>query len=107
MPRYIDADKLIDTLQNLAYDDWNQGVTTSWATAYSECEELVDSVPTEDVEPVKRGRWIKLEDDYNDHLYECSYCHTWTSLPTEEVNYGSIRYCWSCGAKMDEVEDAE
>lgn len=52
-------------------------------------------------EPVRHGRWIKVEDDYNNCLYECSYCHTWTSLPTEEDSNGHIRYCWSCGAKMD------
>lgn len=61
---------------------------------------FIMNAPTVEAESVKRGRWIKLEDDYNNHLYECSYCHTWTSLPTEEVNDGNIRYCWSCGAKM-------
>lgn len=50
---------------------------------------------------VNRGKWIKVNDDYNNYLYECSCCHTWTSLPTEEVNDGNIRYCWSCGARMD------
>lgn len=68
-------------------------------------KEAIERVPTVDAEPVKRGRWIKVEDDYNNHLYECSYCHTWTSLPTEEVNDGNIRYCWSCGAKMYGVKN--
>ena len=62
--------------------------------------EMIEEAPAVDAEPVRHGRWIKVENDYNSHLYECSYCHTWTSLPTEEVNDGNIRYCWSCGAKM-------
>lgn len=61
-------------------------------------ENVIDNAPI--VKTTNHGKWIKVEDDYNNHLYECSYCHTWTSLPTEEVNDGNIRYCWSCGAKM-------
>jgi hypothetical protein len=44
--RLIDADKLNEQLQALAYDDWNQGVSTSWANAYSEAADIVDSAPT-------------------------------------------------------------
>ena len=92
MPRYIDADEL---LMCNSWDFYDENGNKNYACI------AVENAPTVDVEPVKRGRWIKLEDDYNNHLYECSYCHTWTSLPTEEVNDGNIRYCWSCGAKMD------
>lgn len=95
MPRLIDADKL-KTIKSIQSGDFNSIETI---------QKWIDDAPTVEAERVKRGRWIKLEDDYNNHLYECSYCHTWTSLPTEEVNVGNIRYCWSCGAKMDEVEE--
>lgn len=44
--RTIDADALRDKFQNLAYDDWNQGVSTSWANAYNECADIVDDMPT-------------------------------------------------------------
>lgn len=89
--RLIDADALLKNLSWLeAYD----------FIVFGSVKETIDEMPTVNAEPVKRGRWIKVEDDYNNHLYECSYCHTWTSLPTEEVNDGNIRYCWSCGAKM-------
>ena len=46
MIRLIDADALKDRLQNLAYDDWNQGVCTSWKDAYRECADMVDEQPT-------------------------------------------------------------
>lgn len=52
--RLIDADALRDRLQNLAYDDWNQGVTTSWADAYNECADMVDDMPS--VQP----DWVEM-----------------------------------------------
>lgn len=86
MPRLIDADKLPH------YD--------GTALSADAVARAVEDAPTINTESVRRGRWIKLEDDYNNCLYECSCCHTWTSLPTEEDNDPHIRYCWSCGAKM-------
>lgn len=87
--RLIDADKIEPT--EIYNGEWVR-------VAYIDD---IDELPTIDAEPVRHGRWIKVEDDYNNCLYECSYCHTWTSLPTEEDSDGHIRYCWSCGAKMD------
>ena len=49
MSRYIDADALTARLKILYEDDWNQNVCTSWANAYSYCEELVEEQPTADV----------------------------------------------------------
>lgn len=85
--RAIDGDALKDRLQSLAYDDWNQGVTTSWADAYHECVDIVDEQPTIEPEivrckdckhyqfadnrsfgmPVKRCEWTGFEDvdDYD------------------------------------------
>lgn len=88
MARLIDVDALLKKLneEKITFD--------------ADVNYFIMNAPTVDAASAKRGRWIKVEDDYNNHLYECSYCHTWTSLPTEEVNDGNIRYCWSCGAKM-------
>ena len=51
--RAIDADALRDRLQNLGYDDWNQGVTTTWAEAFNECADMVDEQPTIELEIVR------------------------------------------------------
>lgn len=48
--RLIDGDALKDRLQSLAYDDWNQGVSTSWSDAYRECADMVEDMPTIDPE---------------------------------------------------------
>lgn len=52
--RLIDADALRDRLQNLAYSDWNQGATTSWADAYNECADMVEDIPSTDAVEVVR-----------------------------------------------------
>lgn len=39
--------------QNLAYDDWNQGVTTSWADAYQECAEMIRELPSAEPEIIR------------------------------------------------------
>lgn len=81
--RLIDADALRDNLQALAYDDWNQGVTTSWADAYSEFADMVEEMPT--IER-KTGRWI----DMDDHVM-CSCCGA--------THYGADKnYCPNCGS---------
>ena len=100
MPKLIDAEKLAEYKASGISEltEWQQG----WNDAI---DTIMNETPTVDAESAKRGRWIKVEDDYNNHLYECSYCHTWTSLPTEEDKDPHIRYCWSCGAKMDEVKE--
>lgn len=57
-------------------------------------------VPTVDAEPIRHGRWVKPNPKgivtYDEHAYaECSVCHT-----AEYLGYG-MRYCPTCGAKMD------
>jgi hypothetical protein len=49
--RPIDGDALRDKLHNLGYDDWNQGVTTTWAEAFNECADMVDETPAIEPEP--------------------------------------------------------
>lgn len=100
--RLIDGDALEDRLQSLAYDDWNQGVTTSWADAYRECADMVYEQPTIEPEP-KKGRWIKL--DMHAHLadHKCTACGQECYVPTcmGEPIYD---FCPNCGADMREGE---
>lgn len=96
MSRLIDADALKDRLQSLAYDDWNQGVCTSWADAYRECADMVDEQPT--IEPErKKGKWKTALLDHEafgvrPKVLYCSECNQCIAYPT--------RYCPNCGADM-------
>jgi hypothetical protein len=60
--RPIDGDALRDKLQNLGYDDWNQGVTTTWAEAFYACADIVAEAPTIEPEP----HWIPCSHELPD-----------------------------------------
>ena len=95
--RAIDADALRDRLQNLGYDDWNQGATTTWAEAFNECADMVDEQPT--IEPQrKKGKWI-------DNHTTCSECG-WQMIDDviESPNIVGFNFCPNCGAEMTEGE---
>ena len=89
--RYINADALYEKFQSLSYDDWNQGVSTTWANAYSEAADMVDDMPTADVASVRHGEWV----DKNGGIATCSMCGTRWGV------WDVMNYCPNCGAKMD------
>lgn len=58
-------------------------------------------MPSEDVAPVKHGKWIEKDDGWGCTYYDCSACgESWVTIegtPSEN----NMRYCPKCGAKMD------
>ena len=66
----IDRQMAIDMFQNLAYDDWNQGVVTTWANAYSKAAEKIRDLPSAQ----KRGEWNFEESPDGYYHAECSEC---------------------------------
>lgn len=55
----INRQAAIDRFQALSHDDWNQGVSTSWANAYSECAEIIRDLPAA---PPKIREWIPCKE---------------------------------------------
>lgn len=57
-----------------------------------EMQMLLDRIPTVDAEPVRHGRWIRMDDTFT--KWQCSECGS---------KYHNIqwRFCPDCGAKMD------
>lgn len=56
----------------------------------------IDEMPSADVQPVKRGHWVRVIGDD----YECSECKA--ALWSREVYpVEKYKFCWSCGARMD------
>lgn len=97
--RMIDGDALKDRLQALSYDDWNQGVSTTWANAYAECADMVGDMPT--IEPErKKGKWIKhsIGHEHTPWGFDCSECGEWLVVGEEIVK--KYNYCPNCGADM-------
>lgn len=99
--RLIDGDALEERFQSLAYDDWNQGVTTSWADAYRECADMVYEQPAIESER-KTGTWYEHyshEGGERDGV-RCSECGTHYYFGGQLMNY-----CPNCGADMREGTD--
>lgn len=93
MSDLIDRQTVIDMLQSQAYDDWNQGASTTWANAFSECAEMIRNLPSAEPER-KRGKWL---DDYGNEKKDgygadCSVCGGYSEYLTD--------YCGDCGAYM-------
>ena len=105
----VDIDAITESHEKIGYD---KGLRDGYAQA------TVDAVPTEfhdkcmQIEIEKRfelelkekhGHWINHFDDLfpEDSSVECSVCHEYEGIMAND------NYCPNCGAKMDEVEDAE
>lgn len=93
MPRYIDAEKVEKWLHR---DDW--GTPDARWRPEEEFGKMIDSMPTEDVQEVKHGKWI----DKGTYCV-CSVCNH-----TNEPQFDGVQpipcftpYCSMCGAKMD------
>lgn len=88
MPRYIDADKLINEskLDEFGCFDWSE------VLAVITDEKLA---PTEDVQPVAHAKWEEITTHNGctpDYDCVCSNC--------KESGVPSYKYCPNCGSKM-------
>jgi hypothetical protein len=99
MPRYIDADTLKESLKNLKAEGRNQKYVQGLQDAIDDYfPQIIDDVPTADVEPVRHGRWY----EYGEQSYKrCSICHERYSPPLGVFP----PFCLNCGAKMDGGEN--
>ena len=106
MDRYISAElaiekcnKLLENASSCPNPAVLEGVELVKNLILSDCE---TGVPTEDISPVIRGRWI-IAGTFDDFA-KCSVCGI-TALTLHEVlgAYGDRRYrfCPFCGAEMD------
>ena len=88
MAKYINT----DLLEAVGFTDqegsFSDGV--QWLLEY------IDALPSEEVQPVRHGRWVK-----NETLINCSVCKhcSWSIIPYEDL-VKSFNYCPRCGADM-------
>ena len=87
MARYIDAEKVIEIAES------NKAVLQSLGDIV-DIREIVNDVPTADVQPVKHGKWI---DKGNAAGLFCSECDFKVRYRDER----RFKYCPNCGAKME------
>lgn len=60
----------------------------------------IESFPTADVEPVVHGRWVLLDECYNEGVY-CSACHKKVYKKCYANQKIKSKFCPNCGARMD------
>lgn len=69
-------------------DDYDVATRNQWEYDV----ECIKEVPSADVQPVMKGKWIRNDNG----TYSCSVCQSW--IPEEQHCYA--RYCLYCGADM-------
>lgn len=93
--RLIDADKF----NKFLLDEYH-GMISDESMKIYKILRLIDEQPTVDAEPVRHGKWVLIEDMYDDH-WQCSACGIeWTFIDGTAMENGAY-YCPHCGAKLD------
>lgn len=121
MSRYIDAEEFAKKVDRVLQSAKQEG-DTSIICAFSEIFDLLlASAPTEDVEKVKHGQWLDVEDKNGNEVKICSHCaregcyestyeesfdydyneNCYCNGYDEHREYISTKYCPWCGAEMD------
>ena len=59
------------------------------------------NVQSADVQPVKRGEWEEVSEDYEDTYYRCTCCGDEWYLEAGNPKENGMYFCPKCGAKMD------
>lgn len=104
MPRYIDADALYDKIE--PFYKISKGTVRD---NYRFVINLICDAETADVQEVRHGHWIFLEQRPLVDFIKCSICDHITRDYWADVTGGTIKmkskrpnYCQYCGAKMGE-----
>ena len=93
---YADAD---------VFEDYGDG-ECEWGFSRKKIQEVINSVPSADVAPVRKGRWICIRKGYGE--YECSVCHGVDSDCSDYYGTHVVTeqdYCPNCGSRMDGDDD--
>lgn len=76
-------------------------------TGLADCIAIeIEGLPIADVEPVRRGEWLRTDDDWNSlTTFQCTVCgEEFCFEIDEDIELLNYNYCPNCGAKMD-LED--
>lgn len=99
MSDYISREALLDRL-NKNLSACNPGTFSEMC--YADSIETVKHFPAADVEPVRHGRWVRTEDDWNSlTTFQCTVCgEEFCFEIDEDLTLLNYNYCPNCGAKM-------
>ena len=113
MAEYISKEKAIKELREVYENEYPTASGDFDEYASHDVPNVLRNMSAADVQPVKRGYWIKQPEKFQIHedvinsnyLYLCSCCNA-SDLHSERANNdGEVKFCWRCGAKMDAEPD--
>lgn len=107
MPRYIDADALMNELRSMVMYV-NDGAVDcgSYNTAIIDAKAAISSAPTISPDEARgEGKWIKNCDRVK-WWYECSCCHEKPLISRFGDTEILSAYCPNCGARLEVTSDA-
>lgn len=98
MSRYIDADELLETIQQHDYLLATRNGSIDNGMFTIGIKQAVDEQPTADVAPVVHGHWIDLWGNHGVEFigWRCTACGHIECGGADGANY-----CPNCGAKMN------
>lgn len=99
MSDYIDRQAAIDILAEM------QGLCTSKAALIqnSKIWQQIKELPSVEVEPVKRGKWI-YDNQFHWYRASCSECGYKRVTDIKAEKWNGWKYCPNCGANMEGEE---
>lgn len=95
MPRYIDADNVLETMRS------NMDMQELYLPIHF-IDFVIDEMPTANVQLVRHGRWEGYRSIIGDY-FKCSECGNHANVPTC-MGESIFDFCPYCGAKMDGEE---
>lgn len=98
--RPIDADALQELVKGHGCNNCPGGALQCTFCTLNQFIAMIDSAPTLDVQPVRRGEWVHGRRNGAYGIW-CSRCGTgWAESPNYEVIAASHNFCPNCGADM-------
>ena len=74
----------------------------AWRCAINCAEEVIGHMPSAEVEPVKRGKWI-YDNQFDLYRASCSECGYKRVTDIKAEKWNGWKYCPNCGAKMEPI----
>ena len=112
MSDYIDRQAAIDAIEKLILPQ-TKGETmaeeinrVAWRCAINCAEEMIRHLPSVEVEPVKRGKWI-YDNQFHWYRASCSECGYKRVTDIKAEKWNDWHYCPNCGADMQKPKKEE
>lgn len=110
MPRYIDADDLMNRLDRKKAGPHDRKYTEGFNDALMRFRSMVSTEPTVSPDEARGvGKWYKphgMMPPEHTGKHRCSNCNSFAMRGWKSIREELTNYCPNCGAKMEVSEDA-